>query len=152
MVAADVAIHDGSAPEFGCQHHHGVVQLAIALEVLEQGSHSLIHRLAQERHRGEIIRVGVPSAEADFDRADIAFDETSREEATLAKWIVAIALTRLLVLLVDAEGRQVGALHQADRIGIHIAIGPDRLGVIAFQKLGIEILGEVDPPLKPISA
>ena len=86
----------------------------------------------------------VPTAEADFDKADAVFDETTGEEAALAEVGVAVFGLEFGGFGVEVEGGEVGAFHDFDGVFVDVGVGTDGALVVGFFEVGVEFGGEVE--------
>ena len=48
----------------------------------------------------------------------------------------------------NVECLKIRAFHQANRIGVHVSIGPNWFGVITLEKFGIDVVCQIKPSLK----
>ena len=130
MIATAGGIDLWCASKLGEVRHHGLLQHAALMQVLDQCAVALvIHGCDEVTHpfdAGEgLAAVDVPGdlvedgdEAVDRDEAHPALDQATRQQATLAEAVHAVALAHLHRLLTQVEGLAgIRAGHQAIRIG-----------------------------------
>lgn len=101
--------------KFGTENDESGVQQTSFLEIGDEGAVGGVEQLASGLHCGEIVIVGVPAAEGDFDKANPMFDESSGEEAALSEGIPAVAVPENGAFLGEVKGGKIFAFHDAHR-------------------------------------
>lgn len=100
--------------------------------------------MAVALHSGEVVVVGVPAAEGDFDEAHAVLDESAGEEAALSERMAAVLVSEGGTFFGEVEGGEVFALHDADGFveeGAEV-LGIGR-GVFAMEAL-VDGIGEAE--------
>ncbi len=118
MVASSVTMFflDLRRPsEFGTEDDEGGVQQTSFLEIRDERAVGRVEQLAAGLHRGEVVVVGVPAAESNFDEAHAMFDESPGEETALPEGIPTVAVPENGAFLGEVKGGQIFALHDAHR-------------------------------------
>ena len=92
VVSTGVAVNPGSSSEFAHPQNDRAFQHAEPIEVLDQSTHGLIkYRQASILESIENVLMIIPAAEADFDKRNAHFDQTSGHQAAAAKIVAAVS-------------------------------------------------------------
>ena len=93
VIAAGVLVDARRAAEFTHPHDDGVLPQATIDQVLDQSTHGIVQGRLQACGVGlEVLGVGVPAAQVDFDRGDAGFDQAASHQSGLAEIVVAIGI------------------------------------------------------------
>jgi hypothetical protein len=86
------------------------------------------------------VVVHVPAAAGDLNAAHAFLDQPTREQAALAEIVHAILLTQVLRLIGDAEGLQVVAAHDLDRVLVKLGVALHAGGLEAGAEAAVELV------------
>ena len=95
--------HFGRATEFATPPDNGAVEQTAFGEILQQGGITFIHIRQLPAHDLEVFLVGVPAGIIDGDIRNAAFNQPPCDEAGLAEFGTAIAITHLGFFLREVE-------------------------------------------------
>src|SRR5262249_34992019 len=153
VVAAGVLVDVRRPAELAHPEHHGVLQHAALVQVLDQGAHALVQaRAVAVLDRVEDVGVVVPAAQVDLDAGDALLDQLAGQQAAHAEAVLHAAvrldhLGRLVAHLEDGPQRRHG---QVEALAVDGGVGLGRaadglaggglllLDLVAEGRVGLE--------------
>ena len=146
VISPSVRIDFRSTAKFGSDDDEGAFEKPALFEIGEEGCVSLVEDRKLFVGLREVVGVPVEAAKLDLDKADAVLDETSGEEDTFAKLIIAICRMCVFAFLGEIEGFEVLRFHEADGGAEHFVVSTDAtLAVLeACAEVGIELGAQGD--------
>jgi hypothetical protein len=148
VVAAVIAIDARSASEFGGEDDEGLVEKSALVKIGDQGGECTVDCGCTIGDRGEVVVVGVPTAELYFYEADVVFHKTTSKEKALAETVVSVSGLQFGGLTIDVESFEVFTFHETHGVFIHVGVSQYFLLVVGLYEVAVDRFSQTEAALK----
>ncbi len=145
MVAAGVGVDGGCAAEFAHPDDERFIEHAALLEIGNQSCERFVDGFGQLGGAAEIVLVGIPPVEYDFDKGDAGFNETTGEQAAGTEVRFAIGRTHTVGFFRQVESFHVGTGNHFHRALVELLMLGRFVGELAVAGRGFELIEQVEP-------